>query len=91
MNTTNRHMLSCKIDIQKYRVNMNIIYKEGKSQINAYGLSRWPLDNFKSKPFYEPEVAAKIPFHFMEIERSKNFRSSIWEPEGGTPDSEDTE
>ncbi|MBW0582787.1 hypothetical protein O181_122502 [Austropuccinia psidii MF-1] len=66
---------------------MTIIYKEVKSHTNADGLSRWPLDNVKSNPAYDPEVAAKIPIHFMEIDRKKNFRFSEWAPESGTPDS----
>ncbi|MBW0466400.1 hypothetical protein O181_006115 [Austropuccinia psidii MF-1] len=69
MNTTNRHMLRWQISIQEYRHNMTIIYKEGKSHTNADGFSRWQLDNFKSNPAYDPEVAAKIPIHFMEIDR----------------------
>ncbi|MBW0586523.1 hypothetical protein O181_126238 [Austropuccinia psidii MF-1] len=96
MNTTNRHMLRWQIAIQEYRGNMTIIYKEGKFHTNADGLSRWPLDNVKSNPAYEPEVAAKIPIHFMEIDRKENFRFYEWAPEGGTPhsgnpDSEGTE
>ncbi|MBW0526725.1 hypothetical protein O181_066440 [Austropuccinia psidii MF-1] len=90
MNTTNRHMLRWQIAIQRYRGDMNIIYKEGKSHTNADGLRRWPLDNFKSNPAYDPEVAAKIPVYFMEIDRKKNFRFSEWAPEGGTPDSGNT-
>ncbi|MBW0522281.1 hypothetical protein O181_061996 [Austropuccinia psidii MF-1] len=70
---------------------MTIIYKEGKSHKNADGLSRWPLDNVKSNPAYDPEVAAKIPIHLMEINRWKNFRFSEWAPEGGTPKSRDTD
>ncbi|MBW0505311.1 hypothetical protein O181_045026 [Austropuccinia psidii MF-1] len=66
---------------------MTIIYKEGKSHTNADGLSRWPLDNVKRNPAYDPEVAAKIPIHFMKIDRKKNFRSSEWALESGTPDS----
>ncbi|MBW0592726.1 hypothetical protein O181_132441 [Austropuccinia psidii MF-1] len=57
---------------------MTIIYKEGKSHTNADGLSRWPLDNVKSNPAYDPEVAANIPIQFMEIDRRKNFRVSEW-------------
>ncbi|MBW0520304.1 hypothetical protein O181_060019 [Austropuccinia psidii MF-1] len=90
MKITNRHMLSCQIAIQEYRGNMPIIYKECESHTNAYGLRRWPLDNVKSNPAYDPEVAAKIPIHFMEIDRKKNFRFSEWEPESGTPDSGNT-
>ncbi|MBW0470809.1 hypothetical protein O181_010524 [Austropuccinia psidii MF-1] len=71
MKTTNRHMLRWKIAIQEYRGNITIIYKEGKSQNNVDGISRWPLDNFKSNPAYDPEVAANIPIHFMEIDRRK--------------------
>ncbi|MBW0522029.1 hypothetical protein O181_061744 [Austropuccinia psidii MF-1] len=52
---------------------MTIIYKEGKSHTNADGLSGWPLDNIRSSPAYDPDVAAKIPIHFMEIDRRKNF------------------
>ncbi|MBW0473703.1 hypothetical protein O181_013418 [Austropuccinia psidii MF-1] len=91
MKTTNRHMLRWKIAIQEYRGNMTIIYKEAKSHTNADGLRRCPLDNFKSNPAYDPEVAAKLPIHFMEIEKRRNFRFSEWEPGSGTPDSEDTE
>ncbi|MBW0541496.1 hypothetical protein O181_081211 [Austropuccinia psidii MF-1] len=90
INTTNRHMLRCQIAIHEYRGNMTIIYKEGKGHTNADGLSRWPLDNFKSKPALDPEVSAKIPIHFMEIDRKKNFRFSEWVPESGTPDSGNT-
>ncbi|MBW0463736.1 hypothetical protein O181_003451 [Austropuccinia psidii MF-1] len=89
MNTTNRHMLRWQIAIQEYRG--NIIYKEGKINTNADGLSRWPLDNVKSNPEYDPEVAANIPIHFMEIDRRKNFRFSEWEPESGIPNSGDTD
>ncbi|MBW0491611.1 hypothetical protein O181_031326 [Austropuccinia psidii MF-1] len=69
---------------------MTIIYKEGKSHTNADGLRRWPLDNVKRNPAYDPEVAAKIPIHFMEIGRKKNFRFFEWAPEIGTPDSGNT-
>ncbi|MBW0461853.1 hypothetical protein O181_001568 [Austropuccinia psidii MF-1] len=64
---------------------MTIIYKEGKSHTNAESLRRWPLDNVKSKPAYEPEVAAKISIHFMEIDMRKNCRFSEWETESGAP------
>ncbi|MBW0523285.1 hypothetical protein O181_063000 [Austropuccinia psidii MF-1] len=70
---------------------MTIIYKEGKSHKNADGLSRWPLDNVKRNPAYDPEVATKIPIHLMEMDRRKNFRLSKWAPGSGTPDSVDTD
>ncbi|MBW0522645.1 hypothetical protein O181_062360 [Austropuccinia psidii MF-1] len=70
---------------------MTIIYKEGKSHTNSDGLSRWPLDNVKSNPAYDPEVEAKIPIHFMEIDRKKNFRFSEWAPQSGNTSSEGTE
>ncbi|MBW0500751.1 hypothetical protein O181_040466 [Austropuccinia psidii MF-1] len=89
--TTNRHMLRWQIAIQEYRGNMTIIYKEVKSHTNADGLRRWPLDNVKSNPAYDPEVAAKIPIHFMEIDRKKNVKRSEWAPECGTFDSGNTE
>ncbi|MBW0531350.1 hypothetical protein O181_071065 [Austropuccinia psidii MF-1] len=66
-------------------------YLEGKSNTNADVLSRWPLDNVKCNPAYDPEVADKIPIHFIEIDRKKNFRFSDWAPEDGTPDSGDTD
>ncbi|MBW0583549.1 hypothetical protein O181_123264 [Austropuccinia psidii MF-1] len=90
MKTTNRHMLRWQIAIQEYRGNMTSIYKEGKIHTHADGLCRWPMDNFKRNPAYDSEVAAKIPIHFMEIDRKKNFRFSEWAPEGGTPDSGNT-
>ncbi|MBW0584210.1 hypothetical protein O181_123925 [Austropuccinia psidii MF-1] len=71
-----RHMLRWQIAIQEYRGNMTIIYKEGKSHTNADRLSRWPLDNVNSNPAYDPEVAANIPIHFLEIDRRRNFRFS---------------
>ncbi|MBW0552918.1 hypothetical protein O181_092633 [Austropuccinia psidii MF-1] len=91
MKTTNRQMLRWQIAIQEYRGNITIIYKEGKSHTNADGLRRWPLDNVKSNPPYDPEVSAKTPIHFMEIERKKNFRFSEWEPESGTLDNGKTD
>ncbi|MBW0556629.1 hypothetical protein O181_096344 [Austropuccinia psidii MF-1] len=51
---------------------------------------RWPLENVKSNPAYDPEIAAKIPIHSMEIDRRQKFRFSEWEPESITPESEDT-
>ncbi|MBW0570255.1 hypothetical protein O181_109970 [Austropuccinia psidii MF-1] len=91
MKTTNRHMPRWQIAIQEYRDNMTIIYKEGKSHTNADGLSRWPLDNVRSNPAYDPEVAAKIPIHSMEIDRRKNFRFCEWAPGSGTLDSGNTD
>ncbi|MBW0582533.1 hypothetical protein O181_122248 [Austropuccinia psidii MF-1] len=91
MKTTNRHMLRWQIAIQEYRGNMTIICKEVKSHTNADGLRRWPLDNIKSNPAYNHEVSAKTPFHFMEIDRKTNFRSSEWAPESGTLDSGNTD
>ncbi|MBW0493101.1 hypothetical protein O181_032816 [Austropuccinia psidii MF-1] len=91
MKTTNRHMLRWQIAIQEYRGNMTIIYKEGKGHTNADSLSKCPLNNVKSNPAYEPEVAAKISIHFMEIDRKKNFRFSEWAPESGTPDTGNTD
>ncbi|MBW0475466.1 hypothetical protein O181_015181 [Austropuccinia psidii MF-1] len=91
MKITNRHMLRWQIAIKEYRGNMTIIYKVDKSQNNVGCLSRWPLDNSKSNLCYDPEVAAKIPMHFMEIDRKKNFQFSKWAPESGTPDGVDTD
>ncbi|MBW0556671.1 hypothetical protein O181_096386 [Austropuccinia psidii MF-1] len=91
MKTTNRHVLRWQIAIQYFIGIMTIIYKGGKRNTNVDCLSRWPLDNIKSNQAHDPEVAAKISIHFMEIDRRKKFRFSEWEPEGGTPDSEDIE
>ncbi|MBW0479150.1 hypothetical protein O181_018865 [Austropuccinia psidii MF-1] len=91
MKTSNRHILGWQIDIQDYRGNITIIYKEGKIHTNADGLRRWPLDNVKSNPAYDSEVAAKIPIHFMEIDRRKNLKFSEWAPESGTPNSGNTD
>ncbi|MBW0523075.1 hypothetical protein O181_062790 [Austropuccinia psidii MF-1] len=91
MNTTNRHMLRWQIAFQEYRENISVIYKEGKSHTSSHGLSRWPLDNVKRNPAYDPEVSAKIPIHFMEIHRKKNFRFSECAPESGSFDSANTD
>ncbi|MBW0537236.1 hypothetical protein O181_076951 [Austropuccinia psidii MF-1] len=91
MKTTNRHILRWQIAIQQCRGNITIIYKEGKSHTNADGLSRWPLDSFKSSPAHDPELAAKIPMHFIKIDRSKNFRLSEWAPDSGDMEPEGTE
>ncbi|MBW0490496.1 hypothetical protein O181_030211 [Austropuccinia psidii MF-1] len=89
MKTTNRHMLRWKIAMQEYRGSITIIYKEGKRHTTADGLSRWPLDNIKSNPAYDPEVAGMMAIHFMEIYRKEKFRFSEWAPESGIPNSED--
>ncbi|MBW0482716.1 hypothetical protein O181_022431 [Austropuccinia psidii MF-1] len=91
MKTTNRNILRWQIAFQEYRGNITYIYKEVKSCTNADGLGRWPLDNVKRNPAYDPEVAAKIPIHFIEIDRRKNFIFSEWAPESGTPNSGDTD
>ncbi|MBW0589127.1 hypothetical protein O181_128842 [Austropuccinia psidii MF-1] len=70
---------------------MTIIYKEGESHTNADDLSRWPLDNFKRNPAYDPEVAANIPIHFMKIDRRKNCRFSEWASGSGSLDSGHTD
>ncbi|MBW0506529.1 hypothetical protein O181_046244 [Austropuccinia psidii MF-1] len=84
-------MLGWQRSIQEYRGDMTIIYREGKSCTNADGLSRWPLNNVKRNPAFDPEVAAQIPMNFMEIYRKKNVRFSEWAPESGTSASGNTE
>ncbi|MBW0460339.1 hypothetical protein O181_000054 [Austropuccinia psidii MF-1] len=49
------------------------------------------MDNVKGSPTYDPEVAANIPVHFMEIDRRKSFRMSEWAPGSGTPNSGETD
>ncbi|MBW0540888.1 hypothetical protein O181_080603 [Austropuccinia psidii MF-1] len=70
---------------------MTIIYEEVNSHTNVNGLSKWPLDNVKSNPAYDHEVAGEISINFMEIARKKNRRFSEWGPESGTPDSGETD
>ncbi|MBW0468143.1 hypothetical protein O181_007858 [Austropuccinia psidii MF-1] len=84
MNKTNSKMLRWQIEIQEYRCNIKIIYKEGRICTNADGLSRWKLDNVKSNPVYDPEVNAKVPVNFIEVEMKDKFIFSAWEPECGT-------
>ncbi|MBW0574603.1 hypothetical protein O181_114318 [Austropuccinia psidii MF-1] len=50
----------------------------------------------RGNPAYDPEVEAKIPIHFMEIDRRRKFRFSEWAPgsftlDSGNTDSERTE
>ncbi|MBW0507661.1 hypothetical protein O181_047376 [Austropuccinia psidii MF-1] len=69
MKTTDKHVLRGKITIQEYRGTITFIHKEGKSHTNADSLSRWPLNNVKRNPAYDPKVAAKIPsISWKEIE-----------------------
>ncbi|MBW0516209.1 hypothetical protein O181_055924 [Austropuccinia psidii MF-1] len=70
---------------------MTIISKEGKGHTNADALSRWPLDNMKSNPAYDPEALAKTLIHIMEIDTKRNFRFSKLAPESGTLDSGNTD
>ncbi|MBW0496020.1 hypothetical protein O181_035735 [Austropuccinia psidii MF-1] len=84
-------MVEWQIVIQESRGNMTIIYKEGKSHTKAHGLSRWPLDNVKLYPDYDPEIEGNISIHFMEIDSKKNFRFCEWSPESGTLDSGNTD
>ncbi|MBW0544334.1 hypothetical protein O181_084049 [Austropuccinia psidii MF-1] len=91
MKTTNRHMLRWQVALQELRGNMTIIFKEGKIHTNADVLSRWPLDNVRSNPAHDPEVAAKIPIHSMEIDKRINFRFSKRAPESGTLNSGDND
>ncbi|MBW0480050.1 hypothetical protein O181_019765 [Austropuccinia psidii MF-1] len=88
MNTTNRHMFIWKIAIKEYRGNLTIIYKKGKRQTDADGLSRWPLENYKSNPADDPKLSAKILIYFMEIYRKKIFRESEFAPGSVPPDSD---
>ncbi|MBW0504582.1 hypothetical protein O181_044297 [Austropuccinia psidii MF-1] len=66
MKTTNRHMLRFQVAIQEYRGNMTIIYKEGISE------------DVKGTPADYPDNETRIPIHFMEVDRKKNFKFSEW-------------
>ncbi|MBW0531229.1 hypothetical protein O181_070944 [Austropuccinia psidii MF-1] len=57
MKNSNRQMLRWQIAIQEYRGNMTIVHKAGDIQNNAYGLSRWVLQNEPKNPAYVPENA----------------------------------
>ncbi|MBW0487861.1 hypothetical protein O181_027576 [Austropuccinia psidii MF-1] len=46
------------------------------------------IDNLKSNPAYKQEVYAKIPIHFMEIDRKRNLKSSEWAPGSGSLDTD---
>ncbi|MBW0497783.1 hypothetical protein O181_037498 [Austropuccinia psidii MF-1] len=90
MKTTHQHMLRWQIAIQELRVNMSIRYKEGTSPTNAADLSILPLENVKINLAYDSQADAKIPIHFMEIDRRKNFTFSEWAAEFGISDSNET-
>ncbi|MBW0485764.1 hypothetical protein O181_025479 [Austropuccinia psidii MF-1] len=79
-------MLRWQIAIQDYRGYVTSIYKDSESHTYSYCQSRCPLDNVKSNPAFDPEVAANISIHFIEVYRKKNFRFSEWAPGSGTSD-----
>ncbi|MBW0499515.1 hypothetical protein O181_039230 [Austropuccinia psidii MF-1] len=53
--------------------------------------ARWPLENFKRNPAYDPEADSKIAIHLMERDRCRNFRSSEWAPGSCVPDNNQSE
>ncbi|MBW0587824.1 hypothetical protein O181_127539, partial [Austropuccinia psidii MF-1] len=55
MKTPNRHMLRWQIAIQEYGGNMTIVNKSGNIHKNAYGLSRWSLENTPENPAWVPQ------------------------------------
>ncbi|MBW0472824.1 hypothetical protein O181_012539 [Austropuccinia psidii MF-1] len=59
---------------------MTIIYKEGKAKATQMATGQC-----QKQSAYDPEVAAKFPMHFMEIDRRNNLRFSEWAPGNGTP------
>ncbi|MBW0486412.1 hypothetical protein O181_026127 [Austropuccinia psidii MF-1] len=66
--------------------------KEKRFSLDIYQISAQdPLHNVKGNPAFDPELASNIPIHFMEIDRSKNFKFSEWAPESGTPESGNTD
>ncbi|MBW0525936.1 hypothetical protein O181_065651 [Austropuccinia psidii MF-1] len=84
-------MLRCQIAIQEYRANMTIIYKECKIHTNADYLRKCPLDKVKIYSAYDPDIASKIPIHFIKVDRRESFRFPGWAPESGTSDSDNKE
>ncbi|MBW0515936.1 hypothetical protein O181_055651 [Austropuccinia psidii MF-1] len=68
MKTPNRHMLRWQIAIQEYRGNMTIVHKAGKIHNNAYGITRWELENNPDNPAYVPlEAEPKISIEVINI------------------------
>ncbi|MBW0532827.1 hypothetical protein O181_072542 [Austropuccinia psidii MF-1] len=68
MKNPNKHMLRWQIAIQEYRGNMNIVHKEGKTHMNADGLSRLELANTPDNPAYVPlEAKPQIPIEGINI------------------------
>ncbi|MBW0525531.1 hypothetical protein O181_065246 [Austropuccinia psidii MF-1] len=55
--TPNRHMFRWQIPNQKHRGNITIVHKAGNIHRNAYGLSRWALEDNPDSPAYVPLVA----------------------------------
>ncbi|MBW0589519.1 hypothetical protein O181_129234 [Austropuccinia psidii MF-1] len=61
-------MLRWQIAIQEYRGNITIVHRDGNSDKNADGLSRWPLPNNIDNPAYVPEEAsAQIPIEGISV------------------------
>ncbi|MBW0465007.1 hypothetical protein O181_004722 [Austropuccinia psidii MF-1] len=81
-------MFRWKIERKKYRGQYEHHIQRRKRNTNADGLSRWPLDNVTINPAYYPEVFAKVPVNFMEIDSRRNFKLSRWAPGKGTQDTD---
>ncbi|MBW0521682.1 hypothetical protein O181_061397 [Austropuccinia psidii MF-1] len=63
-----RNMLRWQISIQEYRVNKNIVHKDGNINKNADGMSRCPLPNNIDNPDYFPEEASpQIPIEGISV------------------------
>ncbi|MBW0549949.1 hypothetical protein O181_089664 [Austropuccinia psidii MF-1] len=61
-------MLRWQIAIQKYRGNMSIFHKAGKTHKNADGLSRWTSANTPDNSAYVPlEAEPQIPIEGINI------------------------
>ncbi|MBW0557684.1 hypothetical protein O181_097399 [Austropuccinia psidii MF-1] len=70
-------MLRCKIAIQEYRRNINIVNKDGNIHKTSDGLSRWPLPNNTDNPAYVPEEASpEIPTEGISF---KDFNTTFFE------------
>ncbi|MBW0479105.1 hypothetical protein O181_018820 [Austropuccinia psidii MF-1] len=70
---------------------MRDAYERIKHELTNAPVLILPDYNVKSNPDCDPEVAARIPIHFIEIDRRKNFKFSEWVPEFGTSDGDSSE
>ncbi|MBW0574504.1 hypothetical protein O181_114219 [Austropuccinia psidii MF-1] len=70
-------MLRWKIEIQEYRGNMTIVYKDGNIHKNADGLSRCPLpNNIDNAAYVIEETSPQIPIEGISV---KHLHTTFFE------------